>query len=68
MLEPINVLHALNKALAELKGIAKKVLSCSQSLWNNYNKIYRKEKVDLELVINIYHKIKQVNDGIRPTN
>ena len=50
----------------ELKGGAKEVLFYRQALWTGYNKIADRENVDLELIINIYQKIKQVRDGIRP--
>jgi Fic family protein len=50
----------------ELKGAAKEVLFYRQALWTGYNKIAEKENVELELITNVYQKIKQVRDGIRP--
>jgi len=50
----------------ELKGGAKEVLFYRQALWTGYNEIVNKNEIDLELVIKIYQKIKQVKDGIRP--
>jgi Fic family protein len=50
----------------ELKGGAKEVLFYRQALWVGYNEIIKKKGVDLELIINLYQKIKQVEDSIRP--
>ena len=50
----------------ELKGGAKEVLFYRQALWTSYNEINKNKEIDLGLLINIYQKIKQVNDGIRP--
>ena len=50
----------------ELKGGAKEVLFYRQALWAGYNYIVNDQEIDLDLVIKIYQKIKQVNDGIRP--
>lgn len=50
----------------ELKGGAKEVLFYRQALWTGYNEIVKRKNTDLELIINIYQKIKQIKDGIRP--
>ena len=51
----------------DLKGGAKEVLFYRQAIWAGYNKIKENEKFDLDLIISLYQKIKQLNDGIRPT-
>jgi len=50
----------------ELKGGAKEVLFYRQALWTGYNDIIEKKKIDLDIIVRIYQKIKQVKDGIRP--
>jgi len=50
----------------ELKGAAKEVLFYRQAIWAGYNEINKKGQFDLELLLNIYQQIQQVNDGIRP--
>ena len=50
----------------ELKGGAKEVLFYRQALWTGYNEIISNNQFDLDLIIKIYQKIQQVNDGIRP--
>jgi len=51
----------------ELKGGAKEVLFYRQALWSGYDEINNNKLFDLDLIINIYQKIQQVNDGIRPS-
>jgi len=50
----------------ELKGGAKEVLFYRQALWLGVKEINNKKQFDLDLIIKIYQKIQQVNDGIRP--
>lgn len=50
----------------ELKGGAKEVLFYRQALWAGYYEIKRQKQFDLDLIIKIYQKIIQINDGIRP--
>jgi Fic family protein len=60
----------LYKALAgnetRLKGNAKEVLRYRQALWEGYNDIRDKGKLDTGLMIKLYQEIKEVKDGIRP--
>ena len=62
---------ALYKSLiikeTELNGGAKEVLFYRQALWTGYNEINKKKQFDINLIIKIYQKIQQVNDGIRPS-
>lgn len=51
---------------AELRGGAKEVLFYRQALWTGYNETIKRKRLDIDTIINIYQKIKQVNDGIRP--
>lgn len=50
----------------DLVGNAKEVLFYRQALWAGYQKIKSKGVFDKDLIIDIYRKIKQVEDGIRP--
>ena len=50
----------------ELKGGAKEVLFYRQALWTGYNDIVEKKNINLKVIVEIYQKIKQVRDGIRP--
>jgi len=49
-----------------LKGNAKEVLRYRQALWEGFNNIQNKGEFDIDLMIKIYQKIKEVNDAIRP--
>ncbi|MDN5200595.1 Fic/DOC family N-terminal domain-containing protein [Fulvivirgaceae bacterium BMA10] len=49
-----------------LKGNAKEVLHYRQALWEGLNQIREKGIIDENLIIKVYRKIKQVNDGFRP--
>jgi Fic family protein len=51
---------------SDLSSNAKEVLFYRQALWTGYQKIKSKAIFDQELMIEIYRKIKQVHDGIRP--
>ncbi len=50
-----------------LTGNAKEVLNYRQAMWIGYNKITQKGKFDTDSLIEIYQEIKQVRDGIRPS-
>lgn len=50
----------------ELKGGAKEVLFYRQALWTGYSEIKKQKKFNLDLIVKIYQKIIQLNDGIRP--
>jgi len=49
-----------------LKGNAKEVLRYRQALWKGYNDILKNKQLTIDVLIDIYQEIKQVNDGIRP--
>ncbi len=50
----------------DLKGGAKEVLFYRQALWTGFTEIKKQKKFNLNLIIKIYQKIIQLNDGIRP--
>lgn len=52
---------------SDLKGNAKEVLHYRQALWKGFKKIKNNGAFDLNLLIEVYWEIKQVNDGIRPS-
>jgi len=52
---------------ADLTVNAKEVLFYRQALWAGYQKIKETGEFNHELIIGIYQNIKQVNDGIRPS-
>ena len=49
-----------------LKGNSKEVLRYRQALWEGYQYIQEKSKIDNSLMIKLYQEIKEVRDGIRP--
>lgn len=51
---------------SDLNGNAKEVLFYRQALWTGYQKIKSTCIFDQDLIVEIYRKIKQVHDGIRP--
>ena len=51
----------------ELKGNAKEVLFYRQALWTGFKYLKNNRKFDADIIVNIYREIKQVNDGIRPS-
>ena len=51
---------------SDLSSNAKEVLFYRQALWAGYQKIKSTAIFDNDLIIDIYRKIKQVHDGIRP--
>ena len=52
---------------AELKGNAKEVLFYRQALWTGFNAVKNNKFIDTDTIVKIYREIKQVNDGIRPS-
>ncbi len=50
-----------------LKGNAKEVLRYRQALWEGYQYIQNKKEFDANLMIKLYQEIKEVKDGIRPS-
>ncbi|MBE9466729.1 MAG: Fic family protein [Bacteroidetes bacterium] len=51
----------------ELKGNAKEVLFYRQALWTGVKNLEANKQIDSDVIIKIYREIKQVNDGIRPS-
>ena len=51
----------------DLNSNAKEVLFYRQALWAGFQKIKDKRIFDEDLIIEIYQNIKQVHDGIRPS-
>ncbi len=49
-----------------LIGNAKEVLRYRQALWKGYHEINANGRFSMDLMINIYQEIKEVQDGIRP--
>lgn len=58
---------SLTLSSSELKGNAKEVLFYRQALWTGIKSIKKNKLIDSEVIIKIYREIKQVNDGIRPS-
>ena len=58
---------SLTLSSSELKGNAKEVLFYRQALWTGIKSIEKNKLIDSEVIIKIYREIKQVNDGIRPS-
>lgn len=58
---------SLTLSSSELKGNAKEVLFYRQALWTGIKRIEKNKLIDSEVIIKIYREIKQVNDGIRPS-
>jgi Fic family protein len=50
-----------------LKGNAKEVLNYRQALWEGYRIIKENGEFNNGLLIAVYQKIKEINDGIRPS-
>ena len=49
-----------------LEGPAKEILHYREALWNGFNNIIRDGEITLETIIEVYRKVKQTHDGIRP--
>jgi Fic family protein len=58
---------ALSGNDAGLKGNAKEVLRYRQALWKGYHEINANGEFGIDLIIKIYQEIKEVQDGIRPS-
>ncbi|MHC1706103.1 MAG: Fic family protein [Bacteroidales bacterium] len=58
---------SLHVESTELKGNAKEVLFYRQALWTGFKEIKKNGKVSTETIIKVYQEIKQVKDGIRPS-
>jgi len=58
---------ALSGSDSSLKGSAKEVLRYRQALWRGYYHIREKGEFDADILIEMYQEIKEVNDGIRPS-
>lgn len=57
---------AFSKANPEsVKGPAKEVLRYREALWRGFNELRKKERFDLDYVINVFREIKDTNQGIR---
>lgn len=61
----------LYKALSgndiNLKGNSKEVLRYREALWAGYHELMKDGQMNLHLFVKLYQEIKQVNEGIRPT-
>ncbi len=51
----------------DLKGNAKEVLFYRQALWAGFKYLKINSTFDIDILVSIYREIKQVNDGIRPS-
>lgn len=51
----------------DLSSNAKEVLFYRQAFWAGYQRLKEAGAFDKDLIVEIYQKIKQVNDGIRPS-
>lgn len=58
---------SLNLDKSELSGNAKEVLHYRQALWTGFHEIKNATKFNTEIIIKVYQEIKQLNDGIRPS-
>jgi Fic family protein len=52
---------------SNLKGNAKEVLFYRQALWKGFHRIKKNGEFNIDLLTEIYREIKQVKDGIRPS-
>jgi Fic family protein len=59
--------QVLSGSESGLKGNAKEVLRYRQALWKGYQEILNSSKFSIDLMIRIYQEIKEVQDGIRPS-
>ncbi len=57
---------SLTYSESDLSNNAKEVLYYRQALWSGYQKIKDSGKFNIDLIVDIYQQLKQVNDGIRP--
>ena len=49
-----------------VQGPAKEILHYREALWKGYTEILKAGRLTVEAIIEIYRKVKQTNDGIRP--
>ena len=49
-----------------VQGPAKEILHYREALWKGYAEILKAGRLTVEAIIEIYRKVKQTNDGIRP--
>lgn len=49
-----------------VQGPAKEILHYREALWKGYAEIMKAGRLTVEAIIEIYRKVKQTNDGIRP--
>lgn len=59
--------RALSGNDAGLKGNTKEVLRYRQALWKGCHEINANGEFDIDLIVKIYQEIKEVQDGIRPS-
>jgi len=52
---------------SDLKGNANEVLFYRQALWKGFHGIKKNKEFNIDLLIEVYQEIKQVKDGIRPS-
>jgi len=52
---------------SDLKGNAKEVLFYRQALWKGFHEIKKSGAFNIDLIKDVYQEIKQVKDGIRPS-
>lgn len=57
---------SLNMNDLALKGGAKEVLKYRQALWKGVKGISDYNQITIDILVDLYREIKQVNDGIRP--
>ncbi|MDR2449362.1 MAG: hypothetical protein LBD52_05310, partial [Prevotellaceae bacterium] len=51
---------------SNLKGGAKEVLHYREALWKGYNRLKKKNEFSTQLIVEVYQKVQQTTDGIRP--
>lgn len=49
-----------------VQGPAKEILHYREALWKGYTEILKAGRLTVDAIIEIYRKVKQTNDGIRP--
>lgn len=58
--------QALSVSDSNLDSNAKEVLRYRQALWEGFAHVKKEGSISLEIILNLYRQIKQLNDGIRP--
>lgn len=59
---------AISTTTTKVDPSTKEVLRYRESLWSGFEAIQNHNKIDLDIVINVYQKIKETSLGIRPPN